>query len=145
MTDATDPDRLQRRAGGGGEPPSRVTSRRRLLTTLPRWIVLAAAFGCVSVHRSATGYERRGVWGLKRRERARYRGQSTLVLDGHELQFDGSLGVYRVAGRDRCFYLGGWFYRQREGAWARARAVDGPWTKSEERALPPGLRDLAHG
>lgn len=141
MTDATDPDRVQRRADGG-EPPSHVTSRRRLLARLP-WIVLAAAFGCVSVHRSATGYERRGVWGLKRGERARYRGESTLVLDGHELQFDASLGVYRVAGRDRCFYLGGWFYRQREGAWARARALDGPWTESELRALPPGLRDLA--
>jgi hypothetical protein len=61
-------------------------------------------------------------------------------IDGAELVFDSSMGLYVVVGYSDHYYHEGYYYRLRDGLWEMSLKLDGGWTFVSERSLPPGLR-----
>ena len=56
-----------------------------------------------------------------------------------ELVFDSGLGVYVVVGFPSHYWLEGTYYRESGGSFEIAASIDGPWSASASRSLPPGL------
>lgn len=57
---------------------------------------------------------------------------------GVQSQWDGTLGVYVVAGAQDVFYRERTYYRWNSG-WYWATQANGPWQATEQSAIPPGL------
>ena len=61
-------------------------------------------------------------------------------IDGVELVFDSSMGLYVVVGHSDHYYHDGYFYRLSGGLWEISLKLDGGWKFASENSLPPGLK-----
>jgi hypothetical protein len=61
-------------------------------------------------------------------------------IDGVELVFDSSMGLYVVVGYTDHYYHDGYFYRLSGGVWEMSLKLDGGWKFASEKSLPPGLQ-----
>ncbi len=61
-------------------------------------------------------------------------------IDGVELVFDSSMGLYVVVGYSDYYYHEGYFFRLHDGLWEMSLKFDGGWKITSERSLPPGLQ-----
>ena len=60
--------------------------------------------------------------------------------DGTNIVFDGVFGAYAVPGHVRTYWSGDHYYRNVEGVWLQATAVDGPWDLVAAVQVPETLR-----
>jgi len=58
---------------------------------------------------------------------------------GHDLRYDGSLGVYLILDRPHHYYYRDNYYRYDAGRWYYTRDLNKRWRSYDERKLPPGL------
>jgi hypothetical protein len=61
-------------------------------------------------------------------------------VDGMELVFDSSLGLYVVVGLSDHYYNDGYFYRLRGGLWEMSKKPDIGWKVVSGSSLPMGLQ-----
>lgn len=64
-------------------------------------------------------------------------------VDGMELVFDSSLGVYVVVGLSDHYYHDGYFFRLRGGIWEMSSKANGHWKVASNNSLPIGLQAKA--
>ena len=61
--------------------------------------------------------------------------------DGVVLVFEASLGVYVVSGHKDLYYHKDRYYRLYKSKWQSSGKIDGPWRKSPDNKIPPGLQE----
>ena len=61
-------------------------------------------------------------------------------IDGVELVFESSIGLYVVVGYPDHYYHDGYYYRLSGGLWEMSLKLDGGWKFASEKSLPPGLK-----
>ena len=60
--------------------------------------------------------------------------------DGVDLSYDQGLGVYVVVGRPNYYYWDRQYFRYYGDRWQRSARLEGRWSDSDIRSLPPGLQ-----
>jgi hypothetical protein len=66
-------------------------------------------------------------------------------VDGLELVYDSTYGVYMIVGIPDHYYWDGHFYRIYGGIWEVSFRVDADWAPATTVSLPPGLQKKAQG
>jgi hypothetical protein len=61
--------------------------------------------------------------------------------DGVVLVFEAGLGVYVVSGHKDLYYYKERYYRQHNKNWQSSGHFEGPWRKSPDNKVPPGLQE----
>ncbi len=60
--------------------------------------------------------------------------------DGVVLVFEASLGVYVVSGHKDVYFHKDRYYRLHKKKWQSSGQIDGPWRKTSDKKVPPGLQ-----
>ena len=66
-------------------------------------------------------------------------------IDGLDLVYDSTYGVYVIVGMPNHYYCDRHFYRLYGGLWEVSLRVDADWAPATTISLPPGLQKKAHG
>jgi hypothetical protein len=61
-------------------------------------------------------------------------------IDGLELVYDSTYGVYAVLGKPDHYYSDGYYYRMYGGIWEVSLRIDSNWAPTTVVSLPPGLK-----
>jgi len=76
---------------------------------------------------------------------ARAHGYHRKQVDGLELVYDSTYGVYVIMGMPHYYYWEGHFYRMYGGFWEVSLRVDADWIPATLGSLPPGLQKSGQG
>ena len=61
-------------------------------------------------------------------------------IDGLELVYDSTYGVYVVTGKPDYYYCDGYYYRMYGNTWQASLRIDSNWAPATMVSLPPGLK-----